>query len=244
MEVSKQNFQQRVKSYLKTSAESEKEIEKKEAELQEERSKPPKQRSRKLSEIRLEIQQIRLDLFKSKPKRKCSNCGHEIDYDCFICWECGEVFLDICPRCKNLSLKIDEHDFCKCEECGQEFRAIDLLEDLLRGGPNPRDSRLINPKDMPLFYCGNIGKRENTVWDLCKDYNCPYEQTCEYFCPAFLALLGLIERGKTSVGLPWGYYEGGDVHGYLIRWKRPSWLFIAGRRILMRGSQKKGGGGE
>jgi hypothetical protein len=66
----------------------------------------------------------------------------------------------------------------------------------------------------------NIGTNKNTIWELCKEYNCPFEEKCEYYCPAFLSVLGLIERGKVTTGLPWGYDRGGDLHGYQIRWKR------------------------
>lgn len=218
-------LQEQVKAYKQKLAEYENEIKKKEAEYEAERVKTPKLRKRKLSEIKDEIQQLRTELFRSKPKRKCANCGQEIDYDDILCWKCGEVFLDVCPRCKSLSVSVSKWGLCKCAECNSEYRDLGILEDLLIGTAEPsyRYFTVVNPRDISSFNCYNVGIRKSTIWDMCKEYNCPFDEKCEYYCPAFLALLALIKRGKVSVGLPWGEYRGGDVHGYEIRWKRSRW---------------------
>lgn len=213
-----------VEEYLKKVTELEAKIREKQAEHEAERIKPLKLRKRKLSEINHEIQELSNIIWRSKPKKKCSNCNRELNYDDILCWHCGEVFLDICPKCKSLNVNKNEWGLTRCLECNFEYRELDLLEDLLIGGaePNREYKRVIDSRSLGLN-CYNIGIKKNTIWEICKEYNCHLEKTCEYFCPAFLSLLALVWRGKVSTGLPWGYDQGNDLHGYKIRWKRPRW---------------------
>jgi hypothetical protein len=110
----------------------------------------------------------------------------------------------------------------RCHECGITYSEEALLQELLIGwaDPNYPYLRLLNRNQLIGFNCYNIGSKKSTIWDLCREFNCPNEEKCDYYCPAFLSILGLIDRGKVSIGLPWGDYHGGDLHGYKIRWKR------------------------
>ena len=158
------------------------------------------------------------------PEKKCVNCGCLLSYNSLICWHCGEVFFNVCPKCKSLKV-IPENEFglLKCPTCGIKYYETDLIGDLLMSGVESNQHyNVLKPEDR--FYAlrwQNVGIRENTIWELCK--RCPFEQQCEYYCPAFLALLGLVWRGKVSVGRIWGEYKGGDLLEYKIRWKRQKW---------------------
>ncbi len=222
MDGSKNSYENQVQAYKQKLTKYESVIKEKEAEYEAERSKLPKLRKRSLGEIKNEIQELRNELWRSKPKKKCPDCNKEIDYDNIECWHCGEVFLNVCPKCKSQSVNANEWGLLRCPECDFEYRELDLLEDLLIGcaDPNYRYFRVLNSRDIPAFNCYNIGIRNNPIWDLCKNYNCPFDEKCEYYCPAFLSILALIWRGKVSTGLPWGEYQGGDAHSYEIRWKR------------------------
>jgi len=217
------NLRNEVEAYKEKLKEYESRIKQLQEEREIERAKPPKNRIRTLGAIWNEIRDLNDKVWRLKPKKTCSNCNRELNYDDILCWNCGEVFLDICPKCKSMRMGINEWGSLKCLECGFEYREMDLLEDLLVKGaePNCEYLKVLDSKDGIGSNCYNIGIRDNTIWDLCQEYNCPLEKTCEYYCPAFLSVLALVKRGKVSIGLPWGYSQGGDLHGYKIRWKRP-----------------------
>lgn len=223
MNKSHGDLQNEVKAYKEKLKEYESKIREKQDEREIERAKPPKNRKRSLGKIWNEIKELNDEIWRLRPKKNCPNCNTELNYDSILCWKCGEVFLDVCPKCKSLSVSLDEWASLKCADCGFECAKSTLFEELLIGcaDPNYPYFRIINPREVLGLNCYNIGKRNNTIWDLCKDYNCPFEEKCEYYCPAFLSVLGLVWRGKVSIGLPWGYDQGGDLHGYKIRWKRP-----------------------
>lgn len=214
-----------MEEYQSKVIEYEAKIKVKQAEHEAERLKPKKLRNRQLSEITNEIRELRDLIWRLTPEKKCPNCNKTLNYDALVCWHCGEVFFNVCPRCKSLNVHIDEWGLLKCPKCGIEYRDIDLIEDLLKAGADPNCSyyNVLKPEDRLTVPCYNIGIKRNTVWELCKQYACPFEQQCEYYCPAFLAVLGLVWRGKVTTGLPWGYDQGGDLHGYKIRWKRSKW---------------------
>jgi predicted RNA-binding Zn-ribbon protein involved in translation (DUF1610 family) len=225
MNKPKSDLIKEVEEYQKKVSEYEAELKEKQVEHDAESAKNPKFRKRKLSDINSEIQELRNAIWRLRPKKKCSNCNRELDYDDLICWHCGEVFFDVCPRCKSLSVEKNDWGLLKCSKCGLEYRDLDLLEDLLRLGADPssRFHNVLDPKQHYSVSCYNIGVKKNTIWQLCKEYACPFEEKCEYYCPAFLAVLALVYRGKVSTGLPWGYDQGGDLNGYKIRWKRSKW---------------------
>lgn len=129
------------------------------------------------------------------------------------------------PKCGSIRIGMSEWGNIKCLECGFEYSMHDLFKELLIGCPDPSSPylRILNQHQVSGSNCYNIGTNKNTIWELCEEYNCPFEEKCEYYCPAFLSVLGLIERGKVTTGLPWGYDRGGDLYGYRIRWKRPKW---------------------
>ena len=223
MESPREKFEKEVAAYRRQLKECEEKIREKEAESEKERAKPPKLRTRKLSEIREEIRQLQTYLWESKPKKRCPHCGMELSYDDILCCKCGEVFLDVCPKCSSIPIGMSEWGNVKCLECGFEYSEHDVFKELLIGcaEPSSRYLSILNQHQVSGLNCHNIGTNKNTIWELCEEYNCPFEEKCEYYCPAFLSVLGLIERGKVTTGLPWGYDQGGDLHGYRIRWKRP-----------------------
>lgn len=222
MESSRERFEKEVAAYRRKLKECEERIREKEAENEKERAKPPKLRTRKLSDIREEIRELQTYVWESKPKKTCPNCGRELSYDDILCYECGEVFLDICPKCKSIRIGMGEWGNIKCLECNFEYSKHDLFRELLIGcaDPNSPYLRILNQHQLSGLNCYNIGTKKGTIWELCEEFKCPFEEKCEYYCPAFLSVLGLIERGKVTTGLPWGYDQGGDLHGYRIRWKR------------------------
>jgi hypothetical protein len=131
--------------------------------------------------------------------------------------------LDICTKCDGIKIEQGQWGTNKCSECGFEYSKYDLFDELLAGLPDPYNSRLdVLRQDQVRSgtNCSNIGINRNSIWEICKEYKCPLEEKCEYYCPAFLSLVGLVLRGKVTVGLPWGYDQGGDLHGYIVRWKR------------------------
>ena len=219
----REKLEKEVAAYKKQLKECEEKIREKEAESEKERAKPKELRSRRLSDIREEIKQLQTDFWPSKPNKRCPNCGKELSYDWILCWKCGEVFFDVCPKCNSVRIEMNEWGGIKCLKCGFEYSKHELLQELLVGSAEPNSPylRILNKNQVSGMNCYNIGTRKNTIWKLCKEYNCPFEEKCEYYCPAFLAVLGLIERGKVTTDLPWGYDQGGDLHGYRIRWKRP-----------------------
>jgi hypothetical protein len=223
MESPREKSEKKVASYQRQLKEYGERIREKEAEIEKERAKPPKLRTRKLSDIREEIRQLQAYLWKSKPKKRCPHCGKELYYDDILCFRCGEVFLDVCPKCSSIRIGMSEWGNIKCLECGLEYNKRDMFRELLIGCADPSSPylRILNRQQVSGLNCYNIGTNKNTIWELCEQYNCPFEEECEYYCPAFLSVLGLIERGKVTTGLPWGYDQGGDLHGYRIRWRRP-----------------------
>jgi hypothetical protein len=214
-----------VDEYQNKVIEYEAKIKVKQTEHEAERLKPKKLRNRQLGEITNEIRELRDLICRLTPMKKCPNCNKTVSYDDLICWDCGEVFFDVCPKCKSLSIHVGEWGLLECSKCGVRYRDIDLIEDLLKAGADPNHSyyNVLKSGERLTVPCYNIGIKRNTIWDLCKAYACPFEQQCEYYCPAFLAVLGLVWRGKVTTGLPWGYDQGGDLHGYKIRWKRSKW---------------------
>lgn len=214
----------KVEEYKKKLIEYNVELKKLLTEHDSESHKNPKDRTRKLSEINADIQKLNQSIYRLKPKKKCS-CGWEIDYDTLICWNCGEVFLDICPKCKSSTAGANEWGLVTCSSCGFQYRDTELLEDflVLSIEPSGRFHKVLDTEHPPSVQCYNIGVKRNTIWQLCKNYACPFEKQCEHYCPAFLAILGLIWRGRVTTALPWGYEEGGSLIGYKIRWKRAKW---------------------
>ncbi len=203
---SREKFEKEVADYRKQQEEIKREIKEKEAEHAKEEAKPPKLRTRKLSEINEEIKQLQTYIWKSEPKKRCPHCNMELSYDAILCWECGEVFFDVCPKCSSIRIGMNEWGAITCIECGFEYSKHELFRELLIGCADPDSQylRILNQNQLSGLNCYNIGTKKNTIWELCKDYNCPFEEKCEYYCPAFLAILGLIERGKVTTGLPWG----------------------------------------
>lgn len=219
----REKYEQEVANYRKKLIEINEYIKEKQTEHSRERAKPEKLRNRKLSEITEEIRQLQKLTFQLKPKKLCPNCNTKISYNEILCWHCGEVFLDVCPKCGSIKIQTSEWGNIKCLECGLDYSSDALLKELLIGWADPDYPRLklLDVHQLVGFNCYNIGIKRNTIWDICKEYDCPFEEKCEYYCPAFIALLGLIKRGKVPIGLPWGDYPGGNLHAYKIRWKRP-----------------------
>lgn len=227
MESLKEKFEKEVAAYRRELRECEERIKEKEAESERERAKPPKLRTRKLSEIREEIRQLQNHIWQSKPKKSCPHCGAKLPYDMILCLDCGEVFFDVCPKCSSVRIGTNQWGSVKCLECGFEYTERDLLRELLVGcaDPNSRYLRILNQSQVSTgCNCYNVGTNKSTIWELCKEYNCPFNEKCEYYCPAFLSVLGLIERGVVTTGLPGFYDQGGSLCGYRLRWKRPKYV--------------------
>jgi Zn-finger nucleic acid-binding protein len=221
LDVPSSELAPKVEEYLRKVSEIESEIKAKEEEHERERLNPKNLRKRQLSEITNDIRGLRDQIWRLKPDKKCPNCDTSLSYDTMICWECGEVFFDVCPKCKSLSVHKSEWELLECSKYGLSYREIDLIKDLLKAGADPYRSHfsVLESGEHLSIPCYNVGVKRNTIWELCKD-DCPHEEKCEYFCPAFLSILGLIWRGKVTIELPWGYDQGGDLHAYKIRWKR------------------------